>query len=195
MEDRFVMNNRMPNYVPLAAALFFVGGCAGQSRTVSNDGGVTNQPPVTATAGTTFSTDNRGGRTESSGPESWKYEMLPTPNPTGRPGHRLNEIAFADDSVALDREAVAICHQTATDMRTRPDSRYLIVGFSHQTEADAALGQRRADAVRDCLAGDGLDRARFETASFGTRFSGIANSPHPYMLTAAQGVEIWTLEN
>lgn len=194
MEDRLVMNNRMPNYLPLAAALLFAGGCAGNSRSVSKDGSVINQPPVTTTAGVTFSSDSRGGRTETSGPESWKYELLPTPNPTGRPGHRLNEIGFANDSMALDREGVAICHQTATEMRTHSDTRYLIVGFSHRTESELGLGQRRADAVRDCLVGDGLERARFETATFGSQFSGIANSPHPYMLTAAQGVEIWTLD-
>lgn len=192
MNSGYVMNNRMPNYVPLAAALFLVGGCAGSSRTVSD--GAPSENTKSTSAGATFNTPARGGRTEASSPETWKYDVMPTPNPTHRPGHRINEIGFADDSVALDREGLAICQQTVTQMRTMDRARFLIVGFSHKTESDPSLGQRRADAVRDCLAGDGLDRARFETASFGSQFSQVPNSPHPYLLTAAQGVEIWTLE-
>lgn len=156
----------------------------------------TSSPPSTrATAGSTFNSDSRGGRTEASAPERWNYDSLPVPSPSRQPGQRMNEIGFGNNSAELDREGIAICHQTARQMLDLKSGRYLLVGFSHEQEGEVNLGQRRADAVMACLIADGLEATRFESASFGSRFSGVRNSAHPYMLTAAQGVEIWTLND
>jgi len=179
------MKNPKPIYAPLVAALVLLGGYAGTSKAV---------PPM-PTAGVAFSSDSRGGRTESSAPEEWNYTALPTPTPSEQPEHRLNEIGFADNSAELGREAVAICHQLAARIKSMKPVQILIIGFSHELELDPTLGQRRADVIRNILVGDGLERSTLETATFGSQFSGIDNSHHPYMLTAAQGVEIWTLED
>lgn len=178
------MKNSLLVHASLVAALILVGGSAAIARA----------DPILPTDEATYLTDVRGGRTDSSPQESWDYTSLPTPHPSKNPAHRLNEIAFGDNSTALDREGIAICRQTATEIQSMKGVRFLIVGFSHKLELDPTLGQRRADAVRNSLARDGLLASRIETASFGSQFSRISDSPHPYMFTAAQGVEIWTLE-
>lgn len=169
---------------PLAVAMILACGYAGTPQAA----------PVEATAGDSFSSDSRGGRTESSPPERWNYDTMPSPTPSRTPAYRLNEIAFGDNAAGLDREGIAVCRQSAAQIRSMNARQILIVGFSHRTELDPALGQDRADAVRDYLTGIGLEASRCEVASFGSRFSDMSNSQHPYMLTAAQGVEIWILE-
>lgn len=178
------MNRQNATSTATAALLLCLGVTAGTSP----------HPPINVT-GTDFSTsDARDVRTESSPPEQWMYDTMPTPAPSGNPGARLNEIAFGDNSTALDREGIAVCRQMAAQIRSMNGTRFLVVGFSHEMEPDPGLGQRRADAVRSAMAGNGLSASRIETASFGSRFSGVFNSPHPYMRTSAQGVEIWTLK-
>jgi len=119
---------------------------------------------------------------------------MPTPAPSRKPNRRLNEIAFQDNSTTVDSEGIAVCRTIAAEVKSG-NPRLLVVGFSHKTEKDLGLGLRRADAVRDRLVAEGLVSSRIEVASFGSQFSGIANSPRPYMVTAAQGVEIWTLHD
>jgi outer membrane protein OmpA-like peptidoglycan-associated protein len=177
------MKSLMAIHVPLVAALILVGGSAGISRAT----------PVDTAANETLS-DSRGGRTGSSPQENWDYQSLPTPSPSESPAQRLNEIAFEDNSTALNREGIAVCRQMAGQIKSMNAARILIVGFSHKMELDPALGQRRATAVRERLIREGLEPSRLESASFGSQFSEIANSPHPYFSTAAQGVEIWILE-
>jgi len=179
------MKTQFPIQVSLALVLVMLAGCAGSSKSSSTEVNTSGSLPA----------DDRGGRTDSSPLESWDYDSMPTPSPTKSPDHRLNEIAFKDNSTLLDSEGLAICRTTAAQIASMGNVRILVVGFSHKTEKDTELGIRRAEAVRSGLVAQGLATSRIETASFGSRFSGITDSPHPYMLTAAQGVEIWTLHD
>ncbi len=172
-------------FFSLCLALILLAGCAGSSKSSSTE----------VNAGGSLPPDDRGGRTDSSPLESWAYDSMPTPAPTKNPDHRLNEIAFQDNSTLLDNEGLAICRTTAAQIASMGQVRILVVGYSHKTEKDSELGLRRAEAVRSGLVAQGLATSRIETASFGSRFSGIPDSPHPHMLTAAQGVEIWTLHD
>lgn len=167
------------------AVLLLLVGCAGSSRSTSTNNNSTGGA----------SSADRAGWNKTSLPESWEYNALPTPAPSKSPDHRLNEIAFKDNSTRLDDEGLAVCRTTAAEISTMGTPRILVVGFAHETENDPDLALRRAEAVRSGLVAQGLPTSIIEVASFGTRFSGTTNSPHPYMLTASQGVEIWTLHD
>lgn len=194
------MNNTLSTSGLVALLVLATAGCASVSADPAGSSGrnttatTTSSPADNRVLNTTTSdSDARGDRTDASSPERWNYDSMPSPAPSRSPGIRLDEIAFADNGAALDREGIAVCRLTAEQL-ANSSTRILLVGFSHKREADPELGLRRAEAVRRGLVEFGVDSGRIEIASFGSRFSQIPNSPHPYMVTAAQGVEIWTID-
>jgi len=81
-----------------------------------------------------------------------------------------NSVYFAFDSSELDASARATLDAWAAWLDANPDVRIKIEGNCDERgsrEYNLALGQRRADAVRDYLAAQGVGSSRIDTISYG----------------------------
>ncbi|WP_230660229.1 peptidoglycan-associated lipoprotein Pal [Psychrobacter sp. I-STPA10] len=79
-------------------------------------------------------------------------------------------VYFAFDSSALDAQARAILDEQVNFLASIPTARVLIAGHTDKRgsrEYNIALGERRAQAVKDYLAGKGVTTDRIETISYG----------------------------
>ena len=83
----------------------------------------------------------------------------------------LEAMVFFDyDMSAVRTDAAAVLRQKADILRASPQVRLRIEGHADErgsTEYNLALGNRRAEAVRQFLVGFGLAQDRFEIVSFG----------------------------
>jgi peptidoglycan-associated lipoprotein len=83
----------------------------------------------------------------------------------------LEQIVFFDyDEFTIRRDAQEMLAAKVPLLRQYPSIRLRIEGHADErgsVEYNLALGMRRANAVRDYLAGFGLDPNRFETISYG----------------------------
>ena len=83
----------------------------------------------------------------------------------------LEEMVFFDyDASEIREDAAAILRQKVAILRASPQVRIRIEGHCDErgsTEYNLALGNRRAEAIRQFLTGFGLSADRFEIVSFG----------------------------
>lgn len=82
----------------------------------------------------------------------------------------LQAIHFDYDAYALSEEARGTLRRNADYLRKHPDLDILVAGHCDErgtTEYNLALGERRAQAVRDYLGSLGIEARRIETISFG----------------------------
>jgi len=81
-----------------------------------------------------------------------------------------NTIYFAFNSSAIDAAGLAVLDGHAAWLRSHPGTSITIEGNCDQRgsrEYNLALGQERANAVRDHLTAQGLSASRIDTVSFG----------------------------
>lgn len=121
----------------------------------------------------------------------WSYEVAPTPAPERTPRVRLNEVAFDQGSTTLPREAKGVVIETAKRMRNETGLRLFLIGFADREEA-ASLALDRANAIRDALVRQGVERTRLETSSFGNMFS-KADDTQPIQMKLERRVEMWVV--
>lgn len=109
-------------------------------------------------------------------PEEARPPVLPEPQPPELPPRwpplaaRLAPVHFAFDSADLDGDARAVLAEDAALLADHPELRLQIEGHCDErgtTEYNLALGERRADAVRDLLAAHGIAASRLATLSYG----------------------------
>jgi peptidoglycan-associated lipoprotein len=90
---------------------------------------------------------------------------------TARAREILTEIVFFDyDSYEIGYEGEQTLQAKIPLLRANPGLRLRVEGHADQrgsTEYNLALGQRRAEAVRDYLAAYGVDASRVGTSSYG----------------------------
>jgi peptidoglycan-associated lipoprotein len=83
----------------------------------------------------------------------------------------LEEIVFFDfDESTIRADAQETLARKVPILRANPGARLRVVGHTDERgslEYNLALGMRRANAVRDFLAGFGIDASRFDTVSMG----------------------------
>jgi peptidoglycan-associated lipoprotein len=83
----------------------------------------------------------------------------------------LEEIVHFDyDDSSIRADAQESLARKVPILRANPNARLRVVGHTDErgsVEYNLALGMRRANAVRDYLAGFGIDAARFDTVSMG----------------------------
>jgi peptidoglycan-associated lipoprotein len=82
----------------------------------------------------------------------------------------FEEIHFALDRYALRPEALAILDAAVKTLQGSPTLRVQIEGHTCNigtAEYNLALGQKRANAVRDYLVAHGIDQSRLTTVSYG----------------------------
>jgi len=81
-----------------------------------------------------------------------------------------NTIYFAFNSSAIDAAGLAVLDRHAAWLRSHPETSITIEGNCDQRgsrEYNLALGQERANAVRDHLTAQGISASRIDTVSFG----------------------------
>ena len=79
-------------------------------------------------------------------------------------------VRFAFDSSEIDAEAASILNDQVAFLASHPDARVLVAGHTDERgsrEYNHAIGERRAQAVRNYLASQGVTDARVETISYG----------------------------
>jgi peptidoglycan-associated lipoprotein len=84
--------------------------------------------------------------------------------------YTFEDVHFDFDRYNLKPEAVKILDEAITTLRDNPDLRVTIEGHCDSMgtpEYNLALGERRANAVRDYLASRGVTATRMETVSYG----------------------------
>jgi len=86
-------------------------------------------------------------------------------------GVALTRVFYFDyDKASLQPESLAILEQHAAFLRNNPERRVTIDGFTDERgtrEYNLALGDRRANAVRDYLVSRGIGTDRLRTVSYG----------------------------
>ena len=81
-----------------------------------------------------------------------------------------DRVFFAFDRSDLDADAQAVLFAQAEWLGQNPSAGVTVEGHCDERgtrEYNLALGERRADAVRDFLVGAGVDAARISTVSYG----------------------------
>ena len=84
--------------------------------------------------------------------------------------YTFQDVHFDFDRYNLKPEAVKILDEAVTTLRENPDLRVTIEGHCDSigtSEYNLALGERRANAVRDYLVNRGVAAGRMETVSYG----------------------------
>lgn len=82
----------------------------------------------------------------------------------------LGVVHFAFDSSEIDAEAANQLNQQVAFLQNNPDAVVLVAGHTDERgsrEYNHALGERRAQAVKNYLASQGVTDARVETISYG----------------------------
>lgn len=89
----------------------------------------------------------------------------------GAPMHVKSQVYFARGSTALDADDLLLVREVAHVMNDHPEIRLVAVyghGSTDEGSKAKALGQRRAEAVRDAIVASGVDPARLVVGSWGT---------------------------
>ncbi len=79
-------------------------------------------------------------------------------------------VHFAFDSSAINAEAANVLNKQVAFLKNYPDAVVLVAGHTDERgsrEYNHALGERRAQAVKNYLASQGVADARVETISYG----------------------------
>ncbi|MFN8589211.1 MAG: peptidoglycan-associated lipoprotein Pal [Candidatus Eisenbacteria bacterium] len=151
--------------VAAAALALVASGCA-------KKGAAPPTPPPANTGGTTTpSNPNTGGDTGSQ----------TNPGNTGQTGTAvtaasLRVVYFALDSYAIDGPAQADLDANAKMLRDNPSLKVTIEGHCDErgtVEYNLALGQKRADAVRDYLLAAGVGAGQLATLTKGKEFPAV----------------------
>jgi peptidoglycan-associated lipoprotein len=104
--------------------------------------------------------------------DSSKTEATPTLNPLTDPNNILSKrsVYFDYDSHAVRNEYKSLVQSHAQYLRDYPDAKVLLQGNTDDRgsrEYNLALGQRRADSVRNAMTLTGAKEAQIESVSLG----------------------------
>ncbi|MEG9431156.1 peptidoglycan-associated lipoprotein Pal [Terriglobus sp. ADX1] len=84
--------------------------------------------------------------------------------------HSVDSAFFDYDSYELRPDALAAVLKNATYLKAHPDLEIVVAGYADErgtAEYNLALGQKRAQAVRDQLIADGVSPAKLDVVSYG----------------------------
>jgi peptidoglycan-associated lipoprotein len=109
---------------------------------------------------TVTATDNRGGKaTSSCNVQVAQRQVI-----------NFEDVHFAFDRFNLSPEAIKILDSAVATLQSNPDVNVTIEGHTDSigtSEYNLALGERRANSVRDYLTGRGIAGNRIRTVSYG----------------------------
>jgi len=139
--------------IALAAASLTFAGCGGKK----DDAGMSDHAGMSTASGTNAS----DGSNQSAGTQA-------ADNMVAKPS--TNSVYFAFDSSAIDNAGQAVLSDYAAWLNANTDVNITVEGNCDERgsrEYNLALGQRRADSVRDVLVANGVAGSRIDTVSFG----------------------------
>ena len=100
----------------------------------------------------------------------------PPPVPLAASFAELGVVYFALDSYSLDDAGRAVLDKNAKLMRDNPDWSATVAGHCDErgtVEYNQALGEKRANAVRDYLVAAGVPATRLKTVSYGKEMPAV----------------------
>jgi len=107
-----------------------------------------------------------------------KHEA-PPPAPAPVKSYRIEGVNFEFDSAKLTPTAKGILDEAASGIKAASTHTFNVVGHTDSVGSDAynmALGQRRADSVKEALVGRGVPASQLRTSSMGKREPIASNS-------------------
>ena len=117
--------------------------------------------------------DSSAQKTDTTSQQTTQTEQTVTPvapAPVTVPKPSASAVYFAFDVSDLDAAARATLSDYATWLKSDPSIKVTVEGNCDERgsrEYNLALGQRRADSVRNFLVSHGVDASRIDTVSFG----------------------------
>jgi len=102
--------------------------------------------------------------------------LSPPPVPLAASFAELGIVYFALDSYSLDDAGRSVLDKNAKLMRDNPDWTATVAGHCDErgtVEYNQALGEKRANAVRDYLVAAGVPQARLKTVSYGKEMPAV----------------------
>lgn len=158
---------------------------------------ITNMQNVVATAGLTFSF---GGKTPAPAPEPAPAPApppppppapapapapVPAPKPEVKPAPApikivLEDVHFDFDKATLTKEAKTILARDIQTLKTNPSTRVQVEGHTcahGKNDYNMALGERRANAVKEYLVKEGIAADRLTTISYGETRLAMPETP------------------
>jgi len=154
---------------------------------------ITNMQNVVATAGITFAF---GGKTPAPAPQPTpppppapKAEPTPPPPPAPKPVAKpepapvkivLEDVHFDFDKATLTNEAKAILAKDINTLKTNPSIKVQVEGHTcahGKDDYNMALGERRANAVKEYLVKEGIAADRLTTISYGETRLAMPETP------------------
>jgi len=97
-------------------------------------------------------------------------EPAPPPSPVEQVTRNFERVFFALDSATLAPAAIDALEDNAELLMEHPGTKVRIQGHADErgtTEYNLALGDKRANAIRDALTNLGVDGSQLETVSYG----------------------------
>ena len=154
MKKRFLIQAAM-----LAAVALAAGGCASKANF---SGDIQDEEPAAVSSGAASAAE------PSQAPEFAE----PDPEAVAASGGLLDRrrIYFDYDKSAVGNDALPVIAAHSEYLNRNPSRRVILEGHADErgsNEYNLALGQRRADAVRDIMLANGVGAGQIETLSFG----------------------------
>ena len=125
-------------------------------------------------------------------PTAWDRSVMPTPEPSGKPSYRVNEITFASGTTQSGPEGQGVCREVAATLTAKNVRKILLIGFMDMSETDGTLPMKRAESIRSCLVANGLKAEQIELASYGSSMA-RGDKQQPAQMEIDRRVEIWVL--
>ena len=108
-----------------------------------------------------------------------------------------NTVYFAFDSSSLNAEAVAALDSQAAWLKKNPKVNAVVNGYCDKrgtAEYNLALGERRAEAVKQYLVSQGVCEKRLSTVSYGKEYAFPGDTEEAYA-KSRRGVTVVELSN
>ncbi|HPF33894.1 MAG TPA: peptidoglycan-associated lipoprotein Pal [Candidatus Krumholzibacteria bacterium] len=158
------MNRKLVSLVILLGLAFVIAGCGGKDAEVLDDPTATVTTPAETVPTTPVAEDPAPTEVVPSGPTAEDYARM-APQEYG-----IEDVFFAFDQYALSYEAMRLLEANARIMKEHSSLVYVVEGHCDErgtVEYNLALGEKRAQAVRDYLVNQGVPSSQLRLTSYG----------------------------
>lgn len=158
------MNLKLVSLVLVLGLAFLIAGCGGKDAEVVDDPTTTMPEPAETVPEQPVAEEPEPTEVVPSGPTAEDYARM-APQEYG-----IEDVFFAFDEYALSSEAMLLLEENARIMKEHSALVYVVEGHCDErgtVEYNLALGEKRAQAVRDYLVSLGVPRSQMRLTSYG----------------------------
>lgn len=158
------MNRKLVCLVLVLGLAFILAGCGGKDAEIVDDPTTTMPEPTETVPVEPVAEEPAPTEVVPSGPTAEDYARM-APQEYG-----IEDVFFAFDQYTLSSEAMGLLEAGARVMKEHPSLVYVVEGHCDErgtVEYNLALGEKRAQAVRDYLVSLGVPRSQLRVTSYG----------------------------